>query len=125
MFCIYQHKVGSNGLISFGTSGYNPYSNTNFPGNSGRYLIGPFWDDINTNNGGETSYETFQSSYYLGQVNAFLNRKRAIVAEFEGTWMMVAYYDDVAPISGSAGVCMLSQINADSTLSNIVLISVK
>lgn len=95
-------QVGSNGIISFGTSAYNPVSNSAFPGPTGIYLIAPYWDDININNGGTISYEAFESGYLLEQVNDFLQRRG--LTDFEGTWMMVVYYDSVHPFTGTGEV---------------------
>ena len=95
--------MGTNGLLSFKTP-YNSFSNQQFPGSttiSSRYLVAPFWDDVDIVGGnGEISYEIHQSGYYLDEVNAFLQRKRP--SEFEGTWMAVVYYDAVHPYIGSS-----------------------
>ena len=70
--------------------------------------MAPFWDDINISGGdrGAISYETFESGYFLEQVNAFLQRIRP--TSFEGTWMLVAYYNEVFPISstGEVRICV-------------------
>ena len=63
--------------------------------------MAPFWDDINLNSGGEISYETFESGFYLDQVNTFIRRERSI--SFTGTWMMNVYYQQVAPYGGIFG----------------------
>ena len=90
-------KVGSNGIISFG-SAYNPFNNTLLSNVSGQYVVAPFWDDININNGGIISYEIFKFGYYLEQVSAFIRRETSTY--FTGTWMMNVYYQQVAPYSG-------------------------
>ena len=64
--------------------------------------MAPFWDDIYLSDGGRISYETFQSGYYLEQVNAFIQRETS--TSFTGTWMMNVYYQQVAPFSGSGEV---------------------
>ena len=66
--------------------------------------MAPFWDDINISGGdrGAISYETFESGYFLEQVNAFLQRIRP--TSFEGTWMLVAYYNEVSPFSSTEEV---------------------
>lgn len=90
--------MGTNGLLSFG-SAYNSYINQAFPVFS-RYLVAPFWDDVDIRGGnGKISYEIHQSGYFLKQVNTYLNRKRP--SEFQGTWMAVAYYDAVHPYAGA------------------------
>ena len=65
--------------------------------------MAPFWDDINISGGdrGAISYETFESGYFLEQVNAFL---RIRPTSFEGTWMLVAYYNEVSPLSSTEEV---------------------
>ena len=63
--------------------------------------MAPFCDDINLQNGGSISYETFESGYYLEQVSAYIQRK--IQNAFQGTWMMNVYYKEVAPYSQSGG----------------------
>ena len=95
-------QVGTNGIISFGTTAYTAYRNSAFPGSTGRYLVAPYWDDIDIGNGGKISYERFESSALLDEVNAYIQRK--IPTEFEGTWMLVAYYNAVEPNSGSGEV---------------------
>ena len=64
--------------------------------------MAPFWDDIHIGISGGISYETFESGYFLDHVNAFLQRKRG--TSFEGTWMLVAYYNEVHPYSGTGEV---------------------
>ena len=90
-----------NGLLSFGTS-YNSFFNQPFPGSSTintRYLVAPFWDDIDTRYGdSQISYEVHDSGYYLDRVNLFLKRNRP--STFEGTWMMVTYWDAVRAYHG-------------------------
>ena len=95
-------QVGSNGIISFGSSAYNTHGNSPFPGLSGRFLLAPYWDDINIVNGGSISYELFDSGYFLDEVNSYLYRK--LPSNFEGTWMIVANYYMVAPYSGTGEV---------------------
>ena len=50
-------------------------------------------------NNGTISYGIFDSGYYLEQVNAYIQRQRQNT--FQGTWMMNAYYKEVAPFMGS------------------------
>ena len=72
-----------------------------FPGSvSDRYLVAPFWDDVDIREGnGEISYEIHDSGYYLDHVSGFI---RAIApSNFQGTWMLVAYWDAVHPYIGT------------------------
>ena len=64
--------------------------------------MAPFWDHIDIGRSGTISYETFESGYYLEQVNAYIQRQRQNT--FQGTWMMNVYYKEVAPYSGSGKV---------------------
>lgn len=90
-------QVGTNGLLSFDAP-YNSFSNQQFPISS-RYLVAPFWDDVDIRGGrGEISYEIHTSGYYLDEVNTFLQRKRP--SDFAGTWMAVIYYDAIHPYFG-------------------------
>ena len=57
--------------------------------------MAPLWDDIDIGRSGTVSYETFESGYYLEQVNAYIQRQRQNI--FQGTWMMTVYYKEVAP----------------------------
>ena len=61
--------------------------------------MAPFWDDIDTRKGGTISYETFESGYYLEQVNAYIQGQRQNT--FQGTWMINVYYKEVAPVFSS------------------------
>ena len=95
-------QVGSNGLISFGTLAYNSHGNSAFPGTTSRYLIAPYWDDINIASGGTIGYETFESGAYLDEVNAYIQAK--LPTRFEGTWMLVAHYNAVHPYRNAGEV---------------------
>ena len=93
-------QVGTNGLISFDEA-YNSPSNQAFPGSvSSRYLVAPFWGDVNTEGGnGTISYEIYESGYFLDHVGAFLRQRRP--STFQGTWMTVAYWDAVHSANSS------------------------
>lgn len=94
-------QIGTNGLISFG-SAYNSFSNQVFPGSvSASYLVAPFWDDVDIRGGnGEISYEIHESGYYLDHVSGFLRYQRP--SQFEGSWMIIAYWDAVHPFFGAS-----------------------
>lgn len=94
-----------NGLISFDLP-YGSFFNQPFPGSffiSSRYLVAPFWDDANINNGGgQIYYEVHESGYMLDLVSAYLRMQRP--SEFQGTWMLVVFYDAVHPFGFFASV---------------------
>ena len=66
--------------------------------------MAPFWAAIDGAriDQGTISYEIFESGYFLEQINAFIQRKRP--TSFEGTWMLVAYYNEVVPYFGTGEV---------------------
>ena len=104
---VYTHsQIGTNGLLSFG-SGYNSWSNQDFPGNSAissRYLVAPFWDDVDIRgDNGEISYQVFQSGDDMEIVSSFI-RSQTSFTTFEGTWMMVVFWDSVHPYFGAANI---------------------
>lgn len=88
-------------MISFGIA-FNSFTNEAFPGSvSSRYLVAPFWDDVDIRGGnGVISYETYDSGYYLDHVSAFIRRQRP--STFQGTWMAVVYWDAVHPYLGAS-----------------------
>ena len=89
--------MGNNGLLSFNTS-YDSFFNEAFPGFvSDRYLVAPFWGDVDTTVTGQVLYEVYESEYAIDYVSAFLRRRNP--SDFQGTWMMIAYWDRVLPYS--------------------------
>ena len=84
----------TNGLISFDTS-YTSSSNRPFPGVvSNRYLIAPFWDDVDIRfNGGTISYEIHTTGEVLYSVSEYIQQRTG--TNFEGYWMMVVFWDSV------------------------------
>ena len=88
-------QVGTNGILSFDVA-YNSWSNVPFSENFPEYVVAPFWDDVNIVGGnGQITYEIHEDGYFLDQVNSFLQKRRP--SSFVGTWMLVAYWDAVAP----------------------------
>ena len=91
-------QVGSNGLISFGSS-YNSFFNTPFSESNTLYLVAPFWDDVDIrSDNGDIFYQTIESGLFLDQVNDFINYVRPTT--FAAPWMMVAYWVGVHPYLG-------------------------
>jgi len=54
--------------------------------------------DIRGGNG-QISYEIHESGYFLDHVSAFIRAQKP--SEFQGTWMMVVFWDAVHPYSGT------------------------
>ena len=88
--------------------------------------MAPFWGHIDTRKGGTISHETFESGYYLEQVNAYIQRQRQNI--FQGTWMMNVYYKEVAlfyaiPFSRSgSGVSEIAPFDGPGEVSGSTLI---
>lgn len=100
-------QVGTNGWISFGRSieGSDPEL---FPPTSSAYVfwtyvIAPFWANQSTLDGGIVSWEIHNNSLspdIIDQVNTFIKEEYGD-SEFNGTWMMIFFWEDVAPLEES------------------------
>ena len=67
--------------------------------NDFRYLVAPFWDDVDTrSDSGDIFYQTIDSGSFLEQVNDYINYVRP--TDFRATWMIVAYWVAVNPYPG-------------------------
>ena len=91
--------MSTNGLISFDTP-VTTFFNVPFPSFlTNFYVIAPFWDDINTNNGGTISYDVNEdpSSSTMQTVSTYVSAQ--IGADFAGYWMLVVYWNEVPPFS--------------------------
>ena len=86
-------------MLSFDTN-FSFYFNVPFPGYVRTlYLVAPFWDDVDTRFGnGRVLYEVYESGYALDSVSAFIRRTNP--SSFQGTWMLVSYWDSVRPYHG-------------------------
>ena len=92
--------MGTNGLLSFGDS-YNSFFNQPFTQNDTRYLVAPFWDDVDIRgSNGDIFYMTTESGLFLYQVNSYIQYARP--TNFEATWMLVAYWVGVHPYFGAS-----------------------
>ena len=79
---------------------YTQFSNQLFPVDS-RYLVAPFWDDIDISEGvGDISYQVYSTgSPPLDTVNTIISDEENI--NFIGHWMIVAEWDGVPAHQGS------------------------
>lgn len=106
-YCNVSMQVGTNGWISFGRSieGYNPEL---FPATSSAHVfwtsvITPFWANQSTLYGGIVSWEIHNNSLspdIIDQVTTFIEEEYGD-SEFNGTWMMICFWEDVAPLEES------------------------
>lgn len=88
-----QWQIGTNGLISFETA-YNSWSNQDLPIGT-RYLIAPFWDDVDIRFGnGNISYQIYTSGEEIGMVNNYIRQTQNYTIS-DGSWMMVVFWNDV------------------------------
>lgn len=95
-------QIAVNGLLSF-EQPYGSFFNQPFPGFffiSSRYLVAPFWDDADIRGGdGQISYEVHTSGYLIDHISAFIRARKP--SPFQGTWMLVVFYDAVQPYFGT------------------------
>ena len=87
-------------MLSFGTA-YNFYVNQAFSSTNTRYLVAPFWDDVDIrSDSGDIFYQTLDSGPFLKSVNDYINYVRP--TEFRATWMLVAYWVAVNRYPGAS-----------------------
>ena len=97
-------QVGTNGYFSFGRP-VAIHSPSLFP-NTFNYLVAPFWADIDITepDGGEIYYQVHSrgsnsvSDELLDEVSVFVSNSQQTV--FNGSWMLVATWDQVKAYSG-------------------------
>ena len=101
-------QVGVNGIISFGREWYFSYP-SRFPTSEfwsrNGFVIAPFWNDHDLRKSGSVSYAVIDSDegndsvMLIKNISKFirLNHKQAAMDDFEGTWMLLAHWDNVHP----------------------------
>ncbi len=106
-------QVGTNGIISFGEPFTSPSPQsfpTVYPFIHEKYLLAPFWADVDIsyNGVGSIKYEvhTTASNFsgsidLIGRVSNFISNKTE--TKFEGSWMLVALWDEVPPYGSVFG----------------------
>lgn len=99
-------QVSTNGVISFGQS-FIYHTPTEFPSDTPEiytsYVLAPFWADADLRILGRAFYEvhtnrTERERSQLEYVSGFITRQMNEV--FNGTWMLVAFWDEVHPYGG-------------------------
>ena len=83
--------------------------------------MAPFWEDADTRGGrGVVSYEVHESGYMLEHVSAYLQSQRP--STFQGTWMLVVFYDAVQPYFFNTGVSKVysSLVNMSSIFFSLI-----
>lgn len=104
-------QVASNGIISFGSAFTNfdatLFPNPNNQGIFNSFIVAPYWSDIDARVFGEIWYET----HVVGQStvsNSLLDRVSSLVRSeqnhptFQGTWMLVATWNDTVQFGASS-----------------------
>lgn len=105
----YLQKVGTDGWISFGRT-INDSSPEIFPTTTAEvfwtFIVAPFWSNLDTTQGGNVSWEIHNatlSSDDVTRVNDFIHDEYGDM-EFNGTWMIIGFWEDVTPSGESSPV---------------------
>ena len=106
------HKVGTDGWISFGRA-LNNSNPALFPTNAAdvfwTFTVAPFWSNLDTSQGGNVSWEIHNISLsheLIETVNNFIHDEYGDV-NFNGTWMLLGFWEDVTPSGKSSPVSIL------------------
>ena len=116
MLTLFNIKVGTNGIISFGQEWFFwdtdlfPTDNYNILNS---YVVAPFWADVDTRRAGSVFYEVHQRGTNRGSNNV-LERLSGFIASqmntnFTASWMLVAQWDRVHPYPHGTTVDTLSE----------------
>lgn len=102
--------MGSNGHVSFRID-YTHFDAELFPTTNPNiywdFVAAPFWSDIDLREEGSVSWEIHnleQSQDLINSVSIFIRENYNGAEEFDGTWMMVVYWEDVHPWPHGSGV---------------------
>ena len=111
--------MNANGVVSFGDSFWF-YPPMLFPPAYRAYLfyayaVAPFWADIGISIRGQISWEILTpgvSSFgdrYFSMVSQFIRKTQGVA--FEGSWMMLANYDEVSSFSLLSDLGFVSSVH--------------
>ena len=118
------HQVSTNGLISFGEvfSFFNPvlFSNDSTSFITASFVVAPYWADIDNSVTGEIWYETHtaggenstESELLLEKVSAFIREQQG-QPTFNGSWMLVATWNESFPFSPSQNTTEVSLLHSN------------
>ena len=104
LIIVYAIQVATNGLVSFGNT-FTFFIPILFSNESAAFVAAPYWADIDNTFTGEIWYETHtagsgenstESNALLEEVSAFV-RARQGVPSFNGSWMLVATWNESLP----------------------------
>ena len=118
-------QIGTNGIISFQQPFFHhlPYL---FPSEftyiSSAFVLAPFWSDVDITYAGSIKYEVHNHSNnsFLSQVSTFISNYTG--SEFEGTWLLVAQWEQVPPHPGQHST-VVSSFSPSSIVCHYVLLS--
>ena len=116
-------QVATNGLVSFGTAftSFVPVPFSNDSDSFGTFVAAPYWADIDNSFTGEIWYETHtagsgenstESNALLEQVSAFIRVQQG-VPSFNGSWMLVATWNESFPFG--FGLSNVSEVSLNIT----------
>ena len=88
-------QVNTNGVISF-LGAVSQYTPAPFPLRDNRRLITPFWDDMDTRNGGTVLYRESIDPVLLDRATKDVRRAFLKHQRFSASWIFIATWDRVA-----------------------------
>ena len=95
-------QVSTNGIITFGSPLFESEPEAFPPDDTDTfwtYIIAPFWADFDTTMGGAASWEIHDrehSSSLMAMVDTFIAEEYGD-QNFEGSWMLVAFWENMQP----------------------------
>ena len=95
-------QVGTNGFVSFGSARYIGATGDRdlFPNLDDRFLVAPYWADIDLRVTGRVAYKLIDTSSssnnkVLQNLNQFLAQNQTL--KFTATWGLVASWEETCP----------------------------
>ena len=93
-------QVGTNGFVSFGSSYVGATRIRDLFPNLDRFLVAPYWADIDLRQAGRVAYKLIDTSSnsndkVLQNINQFLAENQTL--KFTATWGLVASWEETCP----------------------------